>query len=182
MTALEAQLTALTSSEAAAKDAAAQAAVLARELASATTERERLTQQLQGVRDELDRCAGLSDSDVVMTIQATCCVGWLQCRQHDALMIMQTQNVHSTHALHSIKAVSGSSVEELAQEREVREVLESRTKAQAQINSNLQNSLEMVKEQKALAEGLAEQRGQEVGGGMLCRDWWTHCGAPLPVV
>ena len=53
-------------------------------------------------------------------------------------------------------------MEELAQEREAREVLESRTKAQAQINSNLQNSLEMVKEQKALAEGLAEQRGQEV--------------------
>lgn len=59
VTALEAQLTALTSSEAAAKDAAAQAAVLARELASATAEREKLAQQLRNVKEELDRCAGV---------------------------------------------------------------------------------------------------------------------------
>lgn len=55
VTALEAQLEAITAAEANAKEGAAQAAVLARELANANAERERLNQQLRNVKEELDR-------------------------------------------------------------------------------------------------------------------------------
>lgn len=43
-----------------------------------------------------------------------------------------------------------------------RSMLESRAKAQAEINSSLQEQVALLSEQKALAEGLCEARGAEV--------------------
>lgn len=66
--------------------------------------------------------------------------------------------------LERYRDVTGSTVEALEREKAFKAQLENQNKAQAEVNQGLQEGLEVLKQQKALAEALAQGRGEEVQG------------------
>lgn len=73
-------------------------------------------------------------------------------------------NVALKAELERYRDVTGNTVEALEREKAVKAQLQNQNKAQAEVNQGLQEGLEVVKQQKALAEALAASRGQEVQG------------------
>ncbi|KAL3149974.1 hypothetical protein ABBQ38_013330 [Trebouxia sp. C0009 RCD-2024] len=73
-------------------------------------------------------------------------------------------NVALKAELDRYRDVTGNTVEALEREKAVKAQLETQNKAQAEVNQGLQEGLQVLKQQKALAEALAEGRGQEVQG------------------